>query len=146
MGSSNLIQMAMDRLSSFWKNSTKAQFLGSILVGFFGSALISVFLTGLIPISGVLRWIPWILGFNAGLTGYTLLDRTRNMLRRKKLAAFGAGFCMSLLFSMLLQGLSRYMTGMDLIMWTDFLFYLLIGTVFGGLGGMLSIKYRTLVQ
>ena len=117
----------MDHSSSSWKNSARSQFVRSIFVGFFGSALVFVFLTGLLPISGVLKWVPWVLGFNAVLTGYTLVDRTRNTLRQKKLAAFAAGFIMSFLFSMLLNGLARYMTGMALIMWTDFLFFSLVG-------------------
>jgi hypothetical protein len=138
--------MVMGRSFYLWKKSTGGRFVSSIFVGFFGSALVSVFLTGLLPISGVLKWIPWILGFNAAVAGYTLLDRTRNMLQYKKLAAIGAGFVMSLLFTIALNGLARYMTGMDLVMWTDLILFSVIGAIFGGIGGVLSIKYQKLNQ
>lgn len=125
--------------SSFWWQASY-----SMLAGLFGSLLLVLFLTGLMPLSATTRYLPWILGFNACVAGYTLLDRTRDKLHYKKVAGMGVGFLVAVLACTALNLLTVKMAGINLIGWAEMLLFIIIATVFGGLGAWLSVKYSTI--
>ncbi len=128
-----------DIMTTVW-----GQIAYSILGGVFGVLLIVLFLTGLMSVGDVVGYIPWIVGFNGAVTGYTLLDRTKDRLRHKRMAGAGAGLVAALVAGLALNAVARHMVGMDLISFADFLLMMLIGGGTGGLGAMLAVKYFNL--
>jgi hypothetical protein len=133
----------MDYFSNF-KSSLLWQASYSMLAGLFGSLLLVLFLTGLMPLSATVRYLPWILGFNACVAGYTLLDRTRDKLHHKKVAGMGVGFLLAVLVCIALNLLTVKMAGIHLMDWAEMLLFITIATVFGGLGAWLSLKYSAI--
>jgi uncharacterized membrane protein len=117
------------------------QIVYSIFTGFFGTLLVALFLTCFMPLTATVRYIPWIIGFNTAVAGYTLIDRTREQIRYQKAAGAGTGFLVTVTACITLNLMAGYMTGIGLIYWTDLLFFTIIGTGFGWLGAVLSMKY-----
>jgi hypothetical protein len=103
--------------------------------------LIVLFLTCFMPLTETVRYIPWIIGFNTAVAGYTLTDRTREQIQHQKVAGAGAGFLVAATACITLNLMAGYMTGIGLIYWTDMLFFTIIGTGFGWIGAVLSMKY-----
>jgi hypothetical protein len=126
------------------KSSLWCQASYSMLAGLFGSLLLVLFLTGLMPLSATVRYLPWILGFNACVAGYTLLDRTREKLHHQKVAGMGVGFLVALLACTALNLLAVKMAGIYLVGWAEMLLFITIATVFGGLGAWLYLKYSAI--
>lgn len=123
------------------KSSLWGQVLSSILTGLFGSLLLVLFLTGLMPLGETVKYLPWIFGFNASVAGYTLLDRIRDRLQYKKLSGLGVGVLVALPACLLLNLLTYRTSGMGLMTWTEMLVFVIISSVFGGLGAWLAIAY-----
>lgn len=123
------------------KSSLAGQVLSSIFTGLFGSLLLVMFLTGLMPIAATVKHLPWVLGFNAAVAGYTLLDRNRDKLRHKKLSGVGVGFLVAVTACLLLNFLTFKMTGMGLIEGGEMIFFIIISAIFGGFGAWLAITY-----
>lgn len=123
--------------SSLW-----GQVLYSILTGLFGSLLLVLFLSGLMPLAATLTYLPWILAFNAAVAGYTLLDGAANKLHHKKLSGMGVGSLIALLTCVLLNLLTWKMTGMmGLMGWPEMVGFITVAALFGGFGAWLAIKY-----
>ena len=122
--------------SSFWGNV-----LYSILIGLFGSLLLVLFLTGLMPLGDTVRYLPWILGFNAAVTGYALLDRCRDRLSSPKLSGGGIGALVAMLVCSLLNILTFKTAGIALVGAVEMLVFIGIAAIFGGLGAWLAIAY-----
>ena len=126
------------------KSSLWGQFAYSVLAGVFGTLLVVLFLTGLMPIGATVANIPWILGFNGLVTGYTLMDRTRDRLRHRRASGFGSGFLMGVLALTSLNLLAMHTVGVGLIHWSELAFFTIIASASGGLGAILAIKYFSL--
>lgn len=131
-------------LFSTVKSSRWGQILYSIGTGLFGSLLIVLVLTGMMPLAQTVKYLPWILGFNAAVSAYTLLDRCRNAFRRPKTAGAGIGICVGVLACVLLNVLALQMTGAGLLLWSQMLVFVCIAGVLGGLGAWLSVAYASL--
>lgn len=128
------------------KSSLWGQALYSVLAGLFGSLLLVVFLTGVMPLAETVRYLPWILGFNASVSGYTLLDRSRDRLAYPKMSGIGIGALVAILAGNLLNALAAKMTGIGLMEGIEMLSFTLIASVFGGLGAWLALKYAGLKE
>ncbi|MCP4690262.1 MAG: hypothetical protein GY859_19575 [Desulfobacterales bacterium] len=128
----------------YWKSSPWGPAIQRVFAGLFGTLLVVLFLTGFMPLAATIKWIPWIIGFNAAAAGYTLIHRARGRIRRKKTVGAGAGFLVAAAAGLALNSMSGHMTGVGLIYWTDLLFFSAIGALFGGLGAMLSVKYAAI--
>lgn len=139
-----MTEMVKTGLFSNIKSSLWGKVLYSILTGLFGSLLIVLFLTGLMPLGATVKHLPWILAFNASVAGYTLLDRSRDKLHHKKLSGMGVGILIAVPTCLLLNLLALNMTGMGLMGWPEMLFFIIIASVFAGLGAWLAIKYITI--
>jgi len=128
----------------YLKSSLWGQIIYSILAGVFGTLLVVLFFSGFMPLGITIKFIPWVVGFNAAVTGYTLMDRTRDKIRHKRAAAGGSGVLVALLTGIILNGLSRYVMGVYLILWPDMTVLMLIGAVLGWAGAALAIRYFNL--
>lgn len=113
----------------------------SIFSGIFGSILLVAFLTLFVDLFGVVKFIPWIIAFNTAMTGYSLLDKTRDNLQHKHVSSIVAGIINVLLTCGILSIMSAYFLGENIFRIWDFIFFLIIGIACSELGALLAIKY-----
>lgn len=113
----------------------------SIIVGVLGSLLLVVFFTTLMSYGTIEKLLPWVIGFNAALTGYNLINRTNNCLKHERISAVGSGILMVIITVVLINIIFFNLMGSYLIYVRDLIFLIAIGAVFSGLGAILAIKY-----
>jgi len=123
----------------------KAPLLGKaaycILAGIFGTAVLIIFLAVFIELYRVVPFVPWIIAFNTAMTGYTLIDKTRDTLKYKQISSISAGVLNVIITCFLLSLLSFYFFSENLFTQWDFALFLIIGIVCSELGALLAIKY-----
>lgn len=113
----------------------------SVLSGVFGAILIIMFLSTFLHIFSVLKFIPWVIALNTAITGYSLLDKTRNQLKHKQLSSISAGILNVIITYLILGLISVCLFDENLIGYRNLLLYLIIGIVCSELGAILAIKY-----
>lgn len=123
------------------KSSVWGQVLYSTMTGLFGSLLLVLFLTGLMPLGETVRYLPWILGFNASVTGYTLLDRMGDRLSAPKLTGAGMGALIAMLVCNLLNALALKTSGIALMGAVEMLLFIGIAFLSGSAGAWLAVAY-----
>ena len=123
----------------------KAPLLGKaaycILAGVFGTAVLIAFLSVFMELYRVVSFVPWIIAFNTAMTGYSLLDKTRDTLKYKQIFSISAGVLNVIITYFLLSLLSFYFFSENLFTQWDFALFLIIGIVCSELGALLAIKY-----
>jgi len=112
----------------------------SILSGVFGAILIVMFLSTFLNIFSVLKLIPWIIALNTAMTGYSLLDKTRGLLKYKHISAMISGILNVLITYFILILISVNIVGENLFSSRDLIVFLIIGTVCSELGAILAVK------
>jgi len=118
----------------------------SILIGVFGTILLVLFLTTLMHILGVVGFVPWIIALNTAITGYSLLEKTRNLIKYKQISAISAGIVNVITTYIILSLIFFYFAGEFLLSKWDLIVFLLIGIVCSWLGSKLAIKYFGLIK
>lgn len=121
-----------------------SKFAYSIFSGVIGSILLVAFLTLFIDIFRIVKFIPWIIAFNTAMTGYSLLDKTRDTLQHKHYSSICAGTVNVLITCGILILMSIYFLGENIFPIWDFMFFLIIGIACSLLGALLAIKYLKL--
>jgi hypothetical protein len=116
----------------------------SILIGIGGNLICFLFLLTFLHVFEAIKFIPWIMAFNTALTGYSLIDKTRNLIEPNKVVSAAAGTLTALMTGLVLTMLSIFAVGENLVMIKDWILYLVIGSVFSALGATLAIKYHKL--
>ena len=116
----------------------------SILVGVIGALVLVVFFTSLLSLGTIEKLLPYVIGFNAALTGYNLINRTKSSLKYRRVYAAGSGILMVAITVVLSNIITFYLMGVCLINITELMFLIVIGGVLSGLGGILAIKYLNL--
>ena len=116
----------------------------SIIVGVLGSLLLVAFFTTLMSYGTIGKLLPWVIGFNAALTGYNLINRTNNCPKHERISAVGSGIMMVIITVVLLNIIFFNLMGGYLIYIKDLIFLIAIGAVFSGLGAILAVKYTNL--
>ena len=123
----------------------KAPLLGKfaycILTGVFGVAVLAMFLAVFMELYRVVSFIPWIIAFNTAMTGYSLIDKTRDTLKYKQVSSISAGILSVIITYFLLSLSSFYLFGENFFSIWDFTLFLIIGIVCSELGALLAIKY-----
>jgi len=123
----------------------KAPLLGkfaySILAGVFGVIVLVMFFTVFIELYRIVPFVPWIIAFNTAMTGYSLIDKTRDTLKYKQVSSISAGILNVIITCLLLSIFSLYFFGENLFSIWDFALFLIIGIVCSELGALLAIKY-----
>jgi hypothetical protein len=113
----------------------------SIIVGILGSLLLVVFFTTLMSYVTIEKLLPWVIGFNAALTGFNLVNRTNNHLKYERISAVGSGITMVIITVVLINVIFFNLMGGYLIYINELIFLIGIGAVFSGLGAILAIKH-----
>ena len=126
------------------KTSLWGQWTYSLFAGTAGTMLVLLFLNSFLPLGATLKWVPWVIGFNAMVTGYTLMDMTRRKIRLKRTAGVGSGVVMAVAAGAALNLGSKQVWGEFFIGWADFLFFTIVGAIFAGLGAALAVRYLQL--
>lgn len=117
------------------------KFVYSILVGVFGALLLVLFLSTLMDVFLAVKFVPWIIAFNTTITGYSLLDKTRDRLKHKQTSSVGAGILNVIITYIVLTLIFDYLLGEYLFSGWGLVFFLIIGIGCSKLGAMLAIKY-----
>ena len=118
----------------------------SLCAGVVGCMILVFFFTALMPVVSLSKLMPWIIGFTSAVTGYMLLDKTKNGLKYKRLAALCAGGLVVILVCGTIFFMVPSIFGFLTVTVAQLVLWLLIGIVFSGLGGLLAIKYLNLNQ
>jgi hypothetical protein len=132
----------VERLAGTWFGKT----LYSICVGAVGTVILAVFLAGMMQPTTLDILLPVIIGFNAALTGYMAVEKSKHIVRRQFLLAMGSGIFMVLLATIFLNIIFFQWAGFILIGLGTLVIMLVVGLIASGLGGKLCVKYLELNQ
>ena len=120
------------------------KFIYSMFIGVIGSILLVIFFAGVMPMGTIEKLLPFIIGFNAALTGFNLMTRTKDSLKYKRLWSLISGIILVVGVTMILNIAFYYLAGGYIVFMTDFFILALTGGVFSWLGATLAIKYYNL--
>jgi hypothetical protein len=123
------------------KSNQFKRFAYSIIVGSLGSLLLVVFFTTLMSYGTIQKLLPWVIGFNAALTGYNLINRTNNRLKYERISAVGSGILMAIITVMLINIIFFNLMGFYPIYINELIFLITIGAVLSGLGAILANNF-----
>lgn len=118
----------------------------AILSGAFGTLILVGFLLVFLNAFQVLKFVPFIVAFNTAMTGYAVVDKCREHIRRTYLWALGAGMANVLLTYAALIMLSIYSMGENLLGPQMFFLLLVVGGICSELGALLAAKYLNIKQ
>ncbi len=120
------------------------QLASAVLMGVCGTIIVSMFLAAILPVSKVVNLVPWLIGFNTAMTGYSLAEKTRTFLKYRHVTTIGAGVSNVLITVAVLIGLSDYTIGINLFSPMDLGVFLIIGAACSEFGAWLAFKYHKL--
>ena len=120
------------------------QIASAVLIGVCGTILVIMFLATILPLSKAVNFIPWLIGFNTAVSGYSLVEKTRASLKHRHMASIGAGISNVLITAGVLSGLSVYAIGINLVSTVDLMIFLVIGAACSEFGAWLGAKYHKL--
>ncbi|RTZ94865.1 MAG: hypothetical protein DSY90_15090 [Deltaproteobacteria bacterium] len=109
----------------------------SILAGVIGALILMIYLGGMVATESLMKWIPWILGFNTAITGYSLIDKTMERLHNKRIYAVGSGVIVVVTVCLVLTLTSEFG---NIVTPAQLAMYGIIGVIFSGFGAWVSIK------
>ena len=113
----------------------------AILSGLGGNVVILVFLMTFLHIFETIRFMPWVLAFNAAITGYALADKTGHHPVYLKTISAIAGFFNVTVTCGLFAAASVLLFGDLYLGVRDIVFFMVIGVVCSEIGTLLAIKY-----
>lgn len=116
----------------------------AVLIGVCGTILVTMFLATFLPISKVVNFIPWLIGFNTAMTGFSLIEKTRDRIVHKHLWAVSAGLVNAAFTGGILMIFSFHFLAENQLGFRMVLFLLIIGAVCSELGARLAVKYLKL--
>ncbi len=122
-------------------SSKSGKVIYSILAGALGAIILVLFLSGMSLAAAIGSILPVIIGFNTALTGYMVLEKTRNAFAHKRLAAIFSGVTVVVITALLLNIMSFRGAGVFIIGIEQLMTLIFTGIIASGLGGMLAIKY-----
>ncbi len=113
----------------------------AILVSVGGCVVLVLFFSTFMQLDALIKIVPLFIAFNAAMAGYSLVERTRQAITRKHLAAVAAGFLTGLASFAVLNVIYLVMMGGYVFDLVDLLIFAGIGVAFGEMGALLAIKY-----
>jgi len=133
--------MEMIQFFSSDRRSLAGQFAYAVFTGVCGTFILVVFLNAILNVFQVMKIVPFILAFNTAMTGYSLIDKCRERIRRKHAWVLSAGLLTAIITLGLLMTFSYYFFGENLLGSTLSLSLIIIGAVCSELGALLAAKY-----
>ena len=118
----------------------------AVFSGVCGTLLLVMFCAAFLDLYQVVKYLPWMIAFNTAMTGFSLIEKTRDRIVRKHLSAVCAGLANVVLTCGILTIFSFYFRAENLIGTMMILFLLFIGAVCSELGAWLAVKYFKLDQ
>ena len=126
-----------DKQSGFpWRKIMRAIFSG---IG--GNIVILVFLMTFLHIFETIKFMPWILAFNAALTGFALADKTGNHPAYLKTISAIAGLFTVVVTCGIFAAASVLLFGDLYLAVRDIGLFMVVGVVCSEIGTLLAIKY-----
>ena len=116
-------------------------FFSAILIGLFGAVLLVIFFAGVMSVGAIEKLLPYIIGFNAALTGYNFISRVKDSIRYKRILCAISGIILVVVVVLMLNIAAYHYTGGYIVYLPDFLFLIFLGGVFSYLGAILAIRY-----
>ena len=120
------------------------QMASAVLIGVCGTILVIMFLATFLSIFKIVNFIPWLIGFNTAMTGFSLIEKTRDRIVHKHLWAVSAGLVNAALTCGILTIFSFHFLAENLLGFRMILFLFIIGAVCSELGARLAVKYLKL--
>jgi hypothetical protein len=117
------------------------QTLGRIAVGSIGVLILAGFLATFLTPRAVETLFPAIIGFNTALTGYSVIDKTRDAFKHKRWVAMGAGAVVALLGTLATNLLFWQMGRVAPIGLGKLWILFIVGILTSWLGSALAVKY-----
>lgn len=113
----------------------------AILSGIGGNIVILVFLMTFLHIFETIRFMPWILAFNAAMTGFALADKTGEQPAYLKTISAIAGVLNVTVTCGIFAAASVLLFGDLFLALRDIGFFLVVGLVCSEIGTLLAVKY-----
>ena len=113
----------------------------AVLSGVLGTVLIVLFLSTFLYPDEFTRLLPIILAFNTAVTGYALIERTRDRFKHKLMSSIMAGAANVILTHTILNLMFFFQTDIYVFGVVDLIFFLITGLICSSLGGLLALKY-----
>jgi hypothetical protein len=120
--------------------------LYSILIGIVGTILLVGFLSTFLHLFTVIKLIPFVVGLNGLITGFYLLDKTKDELRHRHIAILMVSVIFVLVTFVVLDIFLLYRVGEYILTIWNLIVYLIVGIFCTELGATLAIKYLKLSQ
>jgi hypothetical protein len=136
-----VIEREMIQFFTSEKRNIAGQSAYAVFTGVCGTLILVAFLNAILNAYQVMKILPFIVAFNTAMTGYSLIDKCRERIRRKHAWALGAGLATVFFCAGLLVSFSLYFIGENLLGLKLFLFLVIIGAVCCELGALLAVKY-----
>ena len=113
----------------------------AIFSGVCGTLLLVMFCAAFLDVYQVVKYLPWMIAFNTAMTGFSLIEKTRDSIAHKHLLAVCAGLANVIITCGILTLFSFYLLGESLISAQKFLFWVVIGAVCSEIGAWLAVKH-----
>jgi hypothetical protein len=118
----------------------------SILCGVMGTLILAGFFSGIMSLETLSSLIPLIVGGNAAISGYMLIERTEDEITRKKTMAAAVGMAVAIFSCVSINALCFKIGIFFLMPGYQSLAATAIGILGGLSGGVLAVKYRELKE
>ena len=116
----------------------------SLLSGIIGTLILAGFFSGIMSLETLSILLPMVVGLNAAISGYMLIERTEDEIKPKKTAAAAVGMMVAVLSFLSVNALCLQIAGFYLMSVSQVLVAVATGITGGWSGGVLAIKYRAL--
>ena len=113
----------------------------AIFSGVCGTLLLVGFCTAFLNIIEVVKYLQWMIAFNTAMTGFSLIEKTRDSITHKYMLAACAGLANVIITAGILMTSSFYFLGENLLSAQMFILFLVIGAACSELGAWLAVKY-----
>jgi len=121
-------------------------FAWSALSGLIGTLILAGFFSIIMSLELLSLLLPLIMGINASISGYMLIERAENEIRRTNLASLAAGVLVAVFSFIAVNGFCYKIGGFILISGLQAVVAIGICSVGAWSGGVLAVKYRKLKE
>lgn len=118
----------------------------STLSGIIGTLILAGFLASIMSLELLSMLLPFIIGANASISGYMLIERTEDEIERKNTMAAAVGLLVALLSFIAVNAICFKIGEFFLMSGFQAMAATIIGIIGGWSGGVLAEKYRKLKQ